>query len=117
MSPRWRAARPRAPQRRRRARTGLSASCLSYQGLANMAARCGGRKRELVGGDGQLHHVAGRDRDRLGHGRSLAADEIDEELQLVRRRNVFGAQKHRSEEHTSELQSLAYLVCRLLLEK
>ena len=26
-------------------------------------------------------------------------------------------QKHRSEEHTSELQSLAYLVCRLLLEK
>src|SRR2546425_10930179 len=27
------------------------------------------------------------------------------------------AAKHRSEEHTSELQSLAYLVCRLLLEK
>src|SRR2546423_7768413 len=26
-------------------------------------------------------------------------------------------QKTRSEEHTSELQSLAYLVCRLLLEK
>src|SRR2546425_7029093 len=26
-------------------------------------------------------------------------------------------QGHRSEEHTSELQSLAYLVCRLLLEK
>ena len=28
--------------------------------------------------------------------------------------NVF---TNRSEEHTSELQSLAYLVCRLLLEK
>src|SRR2546425_6944806 len=27
------------------------------------------------------------------------------------------ARKQRSEEHTSELQSLAYLVCRLLLEK
>src|SRR2546423_12706712 len=27
------------------------------------------------------------------------------------------AEKSRSEEHTSELQSLAYLVCRLLLEK
>src|SRR2546425_7997412 len=27
------------------------------------------------------------------------------------------ADPHRSEEHTSELQSLAYLVCRLLLEK
>src|SRR2546425_7764921 len=28
-----------------------------------------------------------------------------------------GARSTRSEEHTSELQSLAYLVCRLLLEK
>src|SRR2546425_6724159 len=34
--------------------------------------------------------------------------------------NTVLAEKHapvRSEEHTSELQSLAYLVCRLLLEK
>src|SRR5687767_15718369 len=30
---------------------------------------------------------------------------------------VFGLVWRRSEEHTSELQSLAYLVCRLLLEK
>src|SRR2546423_8943230 len=30
---------------------------------------------------------------------------------------VLMAQSLRSEEHTSELQSLAYLVCRLLLEK
>src|SRR2546425_3866527 len=30
---------------------------------------------------------------------------------------VEGADRLRSEEHTSELQSLAYLVCRLLLEK
>src|SRR2546425_3365823 len=29
----------------------------------------------------------------------------------------FGFRQVRSEEHTSELQSLAYLVCRLLLEK
>src|SRR2546425_9191063 len=29
----------------------------------------------------------------------------------------FDVLKRRSEEHTSELQSLAYLVCRLLLEK
>src|SRR2546425_3831491 len=34
------------------------------------------------------------------------------------REEVRGAVRdHRSEEHTSELQSLAYLVCRLLLEK
>src|SRR2546425_11131916 len=31
--------------------------------------------------------------------------------------NEFGVYRKRSEEHTSELQSLAYLVCRLLLEK
>src|SRR3989441_12144149 len=31
--------------------------------------------------------------------------------------NAFRSPAHRSEEHTSELQSLAYLVCRLLLEK
>src|SRR2546425_1649830 len=30
---------------------------------------------------------------------------------------LFDMIQHRSEEHTSELQSLAYLVCRLLLEK
>src|SRR2546425_10074849 len=30
---------------------------------------------------------------------------------------VHGSGSERSEEHTSELQSLAYLVCRLLLEK
>src|SRR5205823_10013529 len=30
---------------------------------------------------------------------------------------LHGTLCHRSEEHTSELQSLAYLVCRLLLEK
>src|SRR2546425_8025950 len=35
-----------------------------------------------------------------------------------RSRLVVGARRRRrSEEHTSELQSLAYLVCRLLLEK
>src|SRR2546425_2469551 len=32
-------------------------------------------------------------------------------------RDPIDGDDHRSEEHTSELQSLAYLVCRLLLEK
>src|SRR2546425_8029298 len=31
--------------------------------------------------------------------------------------HILSGYDHRSEEHTSELQSLAYLVCRLLLEK
>src|SRR3712207_8887834 len=34
-----------------------------------------------------------------------------------RRREEHGHLAHRSEEHTSELQSRQYLVCRLLLEK
>src|SRR2546425_6723832 len=33
------------------------------------------------------------------------------------RKDDVGRRARRSEEHTSELQSLAYLVCRLLLEK
>src|SRR2546425_9749802 len=37
--------------------------------------------------------------------------------QRVREEGVDRHQPRRSEEHTSELQSLAYLVCRLLLEK
>src|SRR5205823_7687208 len=37
------------------------------------------------------------------------------ELSLIEQQP--GIQQERSEEHTSELQSLAYLVCRLLLEK
>src|SRR5687767_15499313 len=36
---------------------------------------------------------------------------------LLRRHPARGDRGPRSEEHTSELQSLAYLVCRLLLEK
>src|SRR2546425_12864858 len=38
-------------------------------------------------------------------------------LSLVSGRNPQYLIEERSEEHTSELQSLAYLVCRLLLEK
>src|SRR5687767_15309050 len=50
-------------------------------------------------------------------GREQAAQDVREDaavpevLPLARR-----VEPHRSEEHTSELQSLAYLVCRLLLE-
>src|SRR2546425_9186918 len=44
----------------------------------------------------------------------LYADDLAE---AQRRVEAAGAVISRSEEHTSELQSLAYLVCRLLLEK
>src|SRR2546425_5257446 len=46
------------------------------------------------------------------HPRRRAAGEIYSAGDVER-----GADRGRSEEHTSELQSLAYLVCRLLLEK
>src|SRR3712207_7898377 len=48
---------------------------------------------------------------RLGH--LAAVGDGDEEDRLVR----AGQDDVRSEEHTSELQSRQYLVCRLLLEK
>src|SRR2546425_5457304 len=40
-----------------------------------------------------------------------------ERLELDVALGAMGHRRDRSEEHTSELQSLAYLVCRLLLEK
>src|SRR5205823_12280742 len=47
--------------------------------------------------------------------RSIAAPIRDADGQVIAAINV--STHARSEEHTSELQSLAYLVCRLLLEK
>src|SRR2546425_6145638 len=44
-----------------------------------------------------------------------AFEEHSDARELAER--VLSALRRRSEEHTSELQSLAYLVCRLLLEK
>src|SRR5687767_15724245 len=55
------------------------------------------------------------DADRSGDGHAAGAGLG---VRRVRRAAVaVAARRGRSEEHTSELQSLAYLVCRLLLEK
>src|SRR2546425_6091029 len=48
---------------------------------------------------------------------SLSAPATGMPRPRTRARPPSGAGRGRSEEHTSELQSLAYLVCRLLLEK
>src|SRR5205823_12053822 len=45
------------------------------------------------------------------------AEEVVDLLVLADRASQVVRENERSEEHTSELQSLAYLVCRLLLEK
>src|SRR3712207_8182824 len=47
-------------------------------------------------------------------------DVLDELVAIIftgRERRHYDEHQHRSEEHTSELQSRQYLVCRLLLEK
>src|SRR2546425_7932230 len=49
--------------------------------------------------------------------RALAARRARADPRRVSRPRPRCRETHRSEEHTSELQSLAYLVCRLLLEK
>src|SRR5687767_15423797 len=64
---------------------------------------CGARRRE----EGRIRDGEGAQGRRQGEGRDGQSQGGDRE----------GEEGNRSEEHTSELQSLAYLVCRLLLEK
>src|SRR2546425_2999485 len=89
--------------------TGLTAgsapvSCIMILGLATPVQPQ--LPREFLPSDGALVD---------GHDRALGADHDctwhGEDAKALRQR------RFRSEEHTSELQSLAYLVCRLLLEK
>src|SRR3712207_7327919 len=63
--------------------------------------------RSLVRGDRllHLHRLEGDDEVALGDGVPIGDGDLDDRA------------LHRSEEHTSELQSRQYLVCRLLLEK
>src|SRR2546425_3448282 len=60
-----------------------------------------------------LFRLAPRIPRRRGHASHLRSPPARPRLQHAAPRKS----KERSEEHTSELQSLAYLVCRLLLEK
>src|SRR3712207_7210530 len=71
--------------------------------------RSGGRLRGLLGGEGE-----GGPRDVGGLVRRLPGDALGQVGDL---RDVEAGLLLRSEEHTSELQSRQYLVCRLLLEK
>src|SRR5262245_64837932 len=81
---------------------------------------------------GQEEELGAGRADELTHGFALVAAEIvhDDDVAFAKRRqeDIFQigskvlavdrpVKKPRSEEHTSELQSLRHLVCRLLLEK
>src|SRR2546425_8986584 len=96
-----------------------------------------GRQRQVSADDGvaphesalrihEMHGAAlplaqpGGSSEELGHDtlRVRAPSKAVGVIAVGREDVVVGPQRdHRSEEHTSELQSLAYLVCRLLLEK
>src|SRR3712207_7144786 len=71
-----------------------------------------------------VRYMTGKDTDRLEeeHRRGISIVPGYAELDLPSGRraslvDVPGHERFRSEEHTSELQSRQYLVCRLLLEK
>src|SRR3712207_8305114 len=70
-------------------------------------------RRRVEGGRPALPHRPARGRAAVRHGRPLVQDWHDPGGGAGR---AVGADL-RSEEHTSELQSRQYLVCRLLLEK
>src|SRR3712207_7799299 len=69
------------------------------------------RVRPLVAVEQALRIARGRERQRVG------AVANREEGDLLAFEEFFDDDVVRSEEHTSELQSRQYLVCRLLLEK
>src|SRR2546425_13261837 len=71
----------------------------------------------LVVGEADDAAVAEDDPRRIELGLPADVDVADLEIGPFGRRHAQSLVHHRSEEHTSELQSLAYLVCRLLLEK
>src|SRR5262245_769608 len=68
--------------------------------------------------DGVYHDVADYSHMQAGPGIVLVAADANLSIdETGGRRGLLYSQKARSEEHTSELQSLRHLVCRLLLEK
>src|SRR2546425_1373796 len=85
-----------------------------YTTLFRSAAVCPDQAPSL------LEHVEHQDRVRRVHhleGAQLEEKDAREAGRVRHDRQRVAEINDRSEEHTSELQSLAYLVCRLLLEK
>src|SRR2546425_13152105 len=97
-----------------------------YEPIAQQAGHQNQRREHERGGIGprpadqeschERREDAGDVSDKVFHARPHA-DLIRRSASLQDGQDVAGRKSDRSEEHTSELQSLAYLVCRLLLEK
>src|SRR5687767_15346708 len=73
-------------------------------------------KRSRARAEGRRRYRVDTRRE-AGHNRNLPLERPGSRGCSSRARCGGGRRKLRSEEHTSELQSLAHLVCRLLLEK
>src|SRR2546425_8720160 len=69
--------------------------------------------KERYGREGRVSHLDGVSVDAEDWHMNVRPSNTEALLRL----NLEARSEERSEEHTSELQSLAYLVCRLLLEK
>src|SRR2546425_598570 len=93
-------------------RLGLRGRCLIPRLVAHrVLAVLLGDEHQLIGDPHERVH-------RLGRHEVGGNADTGGETPAVRRHDARdGLSQLRSEEHTSELQSLAYLVCRLLLEK
>src|SRR5258706_16464068 len=76
-----------------------------------------GKERAQVGEVGPVRHAQLEDHDRDDDGEHAIAERFEPSLPHHSLRRSLSAVTMRSEEHTSELQSLTNLVCRLLLEK
>src|SRR5205823_13826310 len=90
-----------------------------YTTLFRSAARLDrSASRRARGGLRHAHRGVRDLEDAVGRDQPLPTLERRHPAALRRRPTQYPGPVHiRSEEHTSELQSLAYLVCRLLLEK
>src|SRR5205823_10444698 len=94
-------------------------SCHSYRDHRFLHSFPTRRSSDLEETEPRAPRVAHHDREQ-GQREQLdrcSQPHLDRRLELAAPLQRDEGQDHRSEEHTSELQSLAYLVCRLLLEK
>src|SRR2546425_9901316 len=113
----------RASSRRWRATTHAYQTVIPPSSSASPAttggpARRSAALRAIGGGCHEALHSEVRDeRRRNRHGAVGLLPCFEERRDGARQRHARRETGQRSEEHTSELQSLAYLVCRLLLEK
>src|SRR2546425_7773118 len=101
----------RLPSRVRLSIFGAAASGVGSTGAERLGDSSAPAVSGLVGDDSWV--VPSADSGRASNPSAVRMSAADSVLDVITKPSV----SMRSEEHTSELQSLAYLVCRLLLEK